>query len=464
MPPESTMIMTDPATARSTAAIAPVAAAAAPVAAATAPVAAIDRVQSVDVLRGVALLGILLVNILDFGLPLGAEHNPRIAGGSTGLNLAAWFAGHVLFDGKFRAIFSMLFGAGAVLLTSRAERRGGGIEVADMYYRRTLWLIAFGLLHAYFIWDGDILFTYGLFGLALFPLRSVKPAVLLVAGLVVLTPVTVGSLSEAQSIRSLRQKAFLADRAAAEGRALTEEQQEDRLAWRDELDELHRYPPAIAREYEDHHGSYWTMFVRRLDTVPGTQSSDLYHFGVFDTLSMMLIGMAFLRYGMFSATLRPRTYWRLAAFGYLTGIPLNIITGWFYYRSGFDPVYLMYNVAINEFGRLLLAIGHIAVVMLVVQAGVLGWLTPALAAVGQTALTNYIGTSIVCTLLFNGYGFDLFGRLSRAQLLIVVVAVWSVQLIVSSIWLRYFRFGPIEWLWRSLTYCRRQPMLKTASG
>ncbi|MDR3638878.1 MAG: DUF418 domain-containing protein [Isosphaeraceae bacterium] len=425
------------------------------------PVGSAERVQSIDVLRGVALLGILLMNILEFGLPLGAELNPSIAGGDKGLNLAAWVANHVLFEGKMRAIFSMLFGAGAVLITSRPERRGGGIELADIYYRRTLWLIAFGLAHAYLLWEGDILFTYGLFGLVLFPLRNVKPWYLIAAGLLLLAPLTPGCLRESMEIRSLRKKAAEAAAVAAAGRPLTDRQQEDRFAWKEKLKGLHQDPGEIAEEYKDHRGSYWRLFLRRTRVVPGTQSSDLYRFGVFDALGMMLLGMGLLKLGVFSAELRSSTYIRLLSFGYGVGVPLNALTGYLYYRSGFDPAYLMTHYAIYQYGRLLVALGHIGVVMLVVKASVLPRLTTSLAAVGRTALTNYLGTSLVCTVLFNGYGFGLFGRLQRVQLLGVVLAVWATQLVVSPLWLRVFRFGPVEWLWRSLTYGRRQPMIRS---
>jgi len=422
------------------------------------PVARGERINSVDVLRGVALLGILLLNILEFGLPLGAELNPTIAGGTTKADLAAWLVNHLLFEGKMRAIFSMLFGAGAVLLTSRAEQRGGGLAVADIYYRRTLWLMLFGLAHAYFLWEGDILFTYGLFGLVLFPLRHLRPWILIGAGLVMMLPLTPGCLNEAAEMRSLRMKADEADARASAGLTLTESQQKDRFAWREKLNGLHQLPEEIQAEYRDHRGGYWPMFLRRLRVVPATESTDLYRFGVFDALGMMLLGMGLLKLGLFSATLPGRTYWGLLAFGYGAGGALNAVSGYLYYRSGFDPVYLMYYYATYQFGRLFVALGHVAVVMLIVRAGILRRLTRALAAVGQTALSNYLGTSLVCTLLFNGYGLGLFGKVRRVELLVIVLAVWTIQLIISPLWLRYFRFGPMEWLWRSLSYAKFQPM------
>src|SRR5262249_35868540 len=142
-----------------------------------APVTNQERIVSIDTLRGVALLGILLINIIVFGLPGSAFSIPINAGGHTGLNLAFWYANQIFFEDKMRALFSMLFGAGVVLLTQRVE--GRGLRSRGVYYRRTLWLVVFGLLHAYFIWIGDILYSYGVAGLILFPLRKLRPAALL---------------------------------------------------------------------------------------------------------------------------------------------------------------------------------------------------------------------------------------------------------------------------------------------
>ena len=139
-----------------------------------APVIVKERISSVDTLRGFALLGILLMNIVGFALPGNAYDDPTIAGGATGMNLAVWAVNYILFEGKMVAIFSMLFGAGVILLTSRAEQRGAEAAIADIYYRRTLWLIAFGMAHAYYIWNGDVLYFYGCAGLVLFPLRKLS--------------------------------------------------------------------------------------------------------------------------------------------------------------------------------------------------------------------------------------------------------------------------------------------------
>lgn len=292
---------------------------------ATAPVGPSERISSVDMIRGFALLGILLMNIVGFAWPHQAYNDPTIAAGDSGKNLAAWFFNYVLFDGKMRALFSMLFGASVVLMTSRAEQRVGQAQIADIYYRRMLWLLLFGIIDAY-------------------------------------------------------------------------------------------------------------------------------------VTGMMLLGMGLLKLGVFSAIRSNRFYALMVLVGYGIGIPLNAWIASRNVASHFDLANVFQNACAYDAGRFSVALGHVGLMMLIYRAGLLRFLTSALAAVGQMALSNYLFQNIVCTLLFNGYGFGLFGRIERFQLYGVVLAVWVVQLVASPIWLRYFRFGPMEWLWRSLTYWRRQPM------
>lgn len=138
-----------------------------------APVEAIERVEALDTVRGFALLGILLMNICSFGMPSAAESNPTVWGGATGVDFWFWWVQSVFWSGKMRALFSLCFGAGVIYLTTRAEARGA--SAADAYYRRTFWLMAFGIAHAYLLWYGDILYPYALLGLLLYPLRKLSP-------------------------------------------------------------------------------------------------------------------------------------------------------------------------------------------------------------------------------------------------------------------------------------------------
>jgi uncharacterized protein len=422
------------------------------------PVLGTERIGSMDVLRGVAVLGILLMNMPGFALPFQASFDPSVAGGHTGVNQWVWAANAVLFEGKMRAIFSMLFGAGMLVLTSRLEARGAAGEAADVYYRRLLWMLAFGLVHSYFIWWGDILFFYSVLGLFLFPLRKLAGRTLVIAGVAFLLIGAGRSWIGAIDMRATRAAAQAADAAAAAGATLTKEQKDAQAAWIGRLHEAKPSAEDLAAETDAYRGSYWTALRHRAGFLAGIQASILYHYFVFDIGGMMILGIGLLKLGVFSAALPARLYWAMAAVGFGAGIPLGALAAGSDIVSGFDPVTAAFSSVSFALARLPIALAHVAVVMLVFKAGILRWLTAPLAAVGQTAFSCYIAESLICTTIFYGHGFGLFGQLQRYQLQYVVAAIWIVLLIVAPIWLRRFRFGPLEWLWRSLTYSTAQPM------
>jgi uncharacterized protein len=426
------------------------------------PVLGTERISALDTLRGVAVLGILLMNILGFAYPFVASFDPRAGGGVTGANLWIWGANTALFEGKMRAIFSMLFGAGMLVLTARLEQRGLAAQAADVYYRRLLWLLAFGLIHAYFIWWGDILFFYAVLGLFLFPLRRLSARTLMTAGMILLLIGAGRGLLSALEVRSVKIAAQSADAAAASGVGLTEarlaEIKDAQKAWADRLKDSQPRTEDLNREIEAYRGGYASGLRQRAGFVANGQPQWLYHFFIFDIGGMMLLGIGLLKLDVFTARLPYRSYWLLALFGYGVGVPLASLAVSHDVRTGFDPAAVAMGAVWHAIARLPVALGHVAIVMLVVKAGVGRWITAPLAAVGQTAFSCYILTSIICTTLFYGYGFAWFGRLERYQLYMVVAAVWVVLLVAAPLWLMRFRFGPLEWLWRSLTYRRRQPM------
>jgi uncharacterized protein len=426
-----------------------------------APVSARERIAAVDVLRGFALLGILLMNIESFGLVYGGW-DPRLQltnGANAAANLATWTVNQVLFDGKMRALFSMLFGAGAVLQIIRGEARGGGLRVADIFYRRTLWLILFGILHAYFVWQGDILYAYGVFGLFLLPLRKLRPRRLLVAGCTMLLIGSGKYFYEGIEDYRLRARAAAVAQVAAQGATLTKAQQGDQKKWEERQKEVRPDPEKIRERLARARGGYWQAFFHRMPQIVNFQSLITYRIMLYDALGMMLIGMALLLGGVLTGQRSRSFYLKLMLWGYGVGCASTGGAAWYIIRSGFNMIegQLVFS-ATYDVGRLLVALGHVGLVMTVVKAGWLRGLTSRLAAVGQTALSGYLATSLICTTLFNGYGFGLIGKLQRYQLNGVVLAVWALLLVASPLWLRHWRYGPMEWLWRSLTYWERQPM------
>jgi uncharacterized protein len=348
----------------------------------------------------------------------------------------------------------MLFGAGAVILLDRAERRGAGIEAADIYYRRTLWLIAFGFVHAYLIWAGDILFHYGVVGLLLFPLRRLSARALITTGMVLLLLHSLQGIGAGIGIGEMRQKAL----AAATVPTPDAEQKKAIQEW--EQLALMFEPPReeVEKQIKAHRGGWFDVLPVRAAEAALMQFTLFFQFLFLDVLCMLILGMGFAKAGLFDASRSYRFYATLALAGFLIGLPLNYWAAQQYRAAGFTaPANFTYLGSTADLGRLSVALAYSSLVMIASKAN---WslLTRPLAAVGRTALSNYLLTSILCTLFFNGYGLGYFARLPRHQLYWVVLGMWAISLTVSPLWLRYFRYGPAEWLWRSLTYWQRQPM------
>ncbi len=419
-----------------------------------APVRSEDRILTIDVLRGFALLGILLMNILSFSLPWAAEANPNVMGGTAGPNWWAWFLQVVVFDGKMRAIFSMLFGAGVILLTSRATP-----DAADIYYRRNLWLMLFGMIHAYVLWVGDILYYYALLSLMLYPIRKLSARTLISVSLLMIAIMTGNGLYEAYQIPAMRDRAVAALKMEKDGAKLTDEQKKDKEQWENRNKEW--VPPAeeLAKDANAYRGNYAVNFQRRSGIVQNLHSGPYYSTGTWDVLAFLLLGMGLFKAGVLTGERSTAFYAKLLAAGYGLGLTLNAVMAWRMAAANWEILASWQALGLYQLGRLLVALGHVALLVLIVKAGRMVWLTSRLAAVGQTAFSNYILDTLICTTIFyGGYGFGWYGKLERHQLYYIVAAIWTVQLIVSPIWLRHYRFGPLEWAWRSLTYWERQPL------
>jgi uncharacterized protein len=429
-----------------------------PAGARLAPAARSERIASIDVLRGVAVLGILLMNILGFGLPRGSAEDPTIAGASTDADYWVWAVNSVLFGGKMRTIFSMLFGASVLLLIGRIDARGDGELAVDIHLRRNLWLVLFGIVHGYLLlWWGDILYAYGLIGLALVAFRRLTPRALLICGAVVLAIQVPKTLSFERELRTAVAGVAAVERATASGQPLTEEQKGSIEGWRETLANERPTAEATQKDIDERRQGYLGNVAALVPRNARMESTIFYDFIFFDIAGMMFLGMALFKLGIFSATRSYRFYVTMIVAGYTIGVSLGtwVIHDWAI-RHAFAVgarEWLFYDVE-----RIAVTLGHVGVVMLVCKAGIFTSITRRLAAVGQMALTNYILQTVICGLVFFGRGFALFGQLARHQLYYVVAAVWIFQLIVSPVWLRHYRFGPLEWLWRSLTYKAPQPM------
>lgn len=427
------------------------------------PIRSFERYDSLDVLRGVAVLGILAMNIYFFGLPGAAYSNPTVYGGSRGADLATWVVTHLFFEVKFMTIFSALFGAGLVVMFQRAEARRQSL--AKIYYRRILWLLVFGLIHAYGLWSGDILVAYAIAGLLIFLFRRRSPRTLIMTACLVLLIPPIVSIGFGMFVQKMQAaKSEIAVLAAA-GETPSEDQQKLAEWWEEMRPYFDPTPQEIEDELEIHRDGYPGIVRYRAPQVLMGQTIAFAFFVMWRVGAVMLLGMALMKLGVFSASRSQRFYRRCVLWGYGLGLPLVVLSAWDLVRANWAmPHTIQVASHFNYFGSLAVALGHVGLVMLVCQNQAVANLRRRLAAVGRMAFSNYILQSTICTTVFYGYGLGLFGKLNRFPLMIFVVAIWLLQLWLSPWWLTRFRYGPLEWLWRTLTYGRRQPMALNAAG
>ena len=428
------------------------------------PVAANERIAAVDVLRGFALLGILAMNIVAFAWPGAAYDNPTRGGGFSGLDRVIWVFNHLFFEMKMMTLFSMLFGAGLVLMGERSDQRGASLR--GVYYRRCLWLLVIGLIHSYLIWFGDILVMYAECGLIIYLFRRWRPRTLIpvgVAFLCVLVPIVMGFAAGFDFLESTAKKAEAAEKADTAADAVPGLDLPRRVDAQDPA-ELDPDAPKKKEDFEKsiklHRGGYAGIVKDRAKELFFGQTVGFILAGFWLAGGRMLIGMGLMKLDVFSGRRSRRFYIGLMLLGYGIGLPLVAYDAYELIRTNFGFRFPLHGgIFLNFFGSVLVALGHVGALMLIYKAGRLTWLTSRLAAVGRMALTNYLTHSIVCTTLFYGYGFGSFGHVNRTGLAGIVLVIWIVQMLVSPIWLERFRFGPAEWLWRSLTYWKLQPIL-----
>ncbi|KQN47759.1 hypothetical protein ASE93_10770 [Serratia sp. Leaf50] len=370
------------------------------------------RIATLDFARGIAIFGILLLNISAFGLPKAAYLNPAYAGQPSATDAWTWAVLDVLAQGKFLMMFAMLFGAGLQMLLPRGK--------AWIQSRLSLLLLC-GLIHAVFFWDGDILLAYGLIGLVFWRLvREAKSNQSLFRTGMVLYLIGVSILMMLGLISTAKPDSF----------------------WQPDFAEL---------QYEQ----FWRLkggveaINNRLDLLSSSLISVAVQYG-WELGGAMLMGASLMRSGWLKGQFNVRHYLGVAAvmlpLSWIIQIPAVVIawqTGWDYRWSGF------YLQAPREIGALMQAVGYLALCyglwpQLVKQRWVI-WMSQ----VGRMALTNYLLQTLVCTFFFNSLGF--YQHFSRLQLVALVPAVWAVNLAITLLWLRHFRQGPMEWLWRKLT-------------
>lgn len=403
---------------------------------------ATGRIATIDVVRGVAVCGILLMNIAAFAMPPAAYDNPRAWGGDSGVNLAVWAVNFVLVDGKMRGLFSFLFGASILLIADRAEANGE--NAGRVHYARMFWLLVLGLAHLWLVWWGDILHHYALIGSLAFLLRRLPNRAKLVIAMVLLSVQTVSYVSLAS---------MMSDTEAALASNPDDERAAARLA-EFNADFGVPAPETLARDIALHRRDYRTILADRWAEDAATPVQEVLAVGA-ETLAYMLMGMAALSSGLLTGAWPQRRYIWIALAGFAVTLPTYAALAWLAVRSGFDAAV----IALTTLGasaplRPIMIMAWACLIIALAKRG--GGMVRRLEAAGRMAFSNYLASSLICTTLFYGYGLGWYGALQRWQLMLVVAAVWVLILAWSRPWLQHFRYGPAEWLWRSLARGRPQ--------
>jgi len=409
-----------------------------------APVQQAERIQIIDILRGFALFGILVVNMAIFSRPFQSILFAADPATPWYDRAAEWLI-HFLAEGKFYALFSMLFGLGMVLLMERIQGRGG--RFVPLYVRRLLALLLIGVVHAFLIWPGDILIMYALLGFPLILFRKARPRTLLIWA-VILLAIPLLFTAAGTGLVEL-------------GRAFPEGAEQIELSF---AQVEAGYLADVARANRVYpSGSFLEITAQRIYDYRSMGLTSFLVLG-FNVLAMFLIGVWFGKRRKFQDLEANRPFFRkLLVWGLIVGLAGNAIYATLILTSPrFEPTgSLLVATVAQAIGAPLLSLAYVSAICLLALRPAWGRWLQVLAPVGQMALTNYLLESIICTLIFYGYGLGLFGKMGSAVGILLTVAIFLLLIPFSHWWMKRFRYGPAEWLWRSMTYLKRQPMRRS---
>ncbi|HEX6192719.1 MAG TPA: DUF418 domain-containing protein [Chitinophagaceae bacterium] len=429
-----------------------------------APVGQSERIVILDSLRGIALLGILMMNMPFFALPYPVPETLVLRNEWGTINEKAWYIVNWLLEGSQRGLFSLLFGAGVILFITRLEKRMSGMMPAEYFLRRQLWLLVFGLINAFvFLWPGDILFQYAICGIIVFVFHRLPVKGLLIAAGVCLLLMTARENRNLYKDKSIIRKGEAVARLDTTKVKLND-QQKDELGAMTGLRE--RFDSATQRKEMEKNlreirGTYGQTY-NNLSNVSSKLEFYYTYYGLWDILLFMFLGMAFYKSGVLTGQASTKIYWWLFIVGLGAGLLISYFRLQPMLETRFNRFLFIKKVPIEfyEISRTLRSLGIFGLIMLLYKSGWFNWLFRLMRPVGQMAFTNYLMQSLIGAILFFGVGFGMYGKLQRYEIYYVVLAVWLLEITWSHVWLRYFRFGPLEWLWRSLTYWKWQPIKK----
>lgn len=421
-----------------------------------------NRIQAMDVMRGIAVLGILLMNIPAFSVHefFLYWHDPLR--GELTLNGFIYKASVVLFDGKMRGLFTLLFGAGIILFIE--NKKDNSIQVADAYFRRTMWLLLFGIIDGYILlWGGDILYEYALCGLLLFAFRNLRVRHMFLVSFLCLAFFTFLNGRKYQTNKEKFEAYTEATTVLKSGKTLTEEQQTAKSEFEKILgyglpfskETIEQLKQDIQERTITHKSGYLDIFAVHSEEVYEYQSAGFYS-DFWETFGTILLGMGLFKLGFFHYRLKHKLYLFLSFFMLPLGLAMCALSHYLHaetqaelmqcFWKPFSTVYIEYP------GRIFATVGYAAAILLFCQINWLKSFLSLFANVGRMALTNYVMQTILCSLYFYGFGLGHYGEYDAKGLLLFVVCIWIIQIIYSNIYLRFFQMGPLEWLWKRLTY------------
>lgn len=424
------------------------------------PVTGNRRIPSLDVLRGVAVIGILFVNIVGFGLLFNINVSERLFANWSSAGFFSYATVYILLEGKMRALFCMLFGAGILLFGINKKAASSGYSTR-LFYIRMIWLVVFGLVHAYLLlWKGEVLFFYGVFGMLVYLMRNMRLRYMLLAvPFVTLVWFVVVTLYY-QSMQQEKQAYDAVIQLQQQGKQLSAEQLAHISSWKKIVNGFLPSETEVKATVDRMRGSYAEVASEIRPQAFSNQTRRI-PFEMGDNVALMLLGMALLKLGFFTCKWTNRQYMLSLLIGYGIGVPLVLLDLWYMlqHRSSVSALQnyiaetnIPWDSLLGPLQYIFIGIAHCSFILLLVKNGIATRVLDLFRAAGQMALSNYILQTVLCTLFFFGYGLGYYNELQFHQLYYVVIVLCIVQLALSKIWIHYFQYGPVEWLWRWLTY------------
>ena len=430
------------------------------------PVATRERIEVLDLMRGLAILGILFMNIPIMANSFWLEEIDFRLIGWTWPDQIVWTVNHILLDGTQRGMLQLLFGAGMMLLAARAMQPDGPVAISDMYQRRNMWLVLFGALHAtLFLWAGDILVIYGLTALFIFPFRVVSPKKLMILGSLFATLMVIGGGFQYVQRSKLQQEMVSIEAKVEKGQALSKAETEKQKDWKDVVDRRKidkKEQKRIDEEKKWRTGNFGDYVGGAIGLWGTLIGKGMLIGGVLESFFTMMIGIALFKWGVIQGQKDRNFYFKLLLACYAFGLACRSLDAFERLQFNADP---KISWMTQEYARLAMSVGHIALINWLAKTRAGARFLAPFKATGKTALSLYILQSVITMwILFSPFGFGLWGKYSYAGQAMIALAIITGQIVLANIWVRWFSMGPVEWLWRSLAYWRRQPFRLAAKA